>query len=107
MRVLAILGARRSKFLPNVPTLVEQGYKDMIVNETVSLYLPAGATEQQVQRLHAAMVKVLASPDATALLTTTGVEATPSTGAQVTEQLKVELQQWGRLVKQIGFRQET
>lgn len=107
IRVLATLGAKRSKFLPQVPTLVEQGYKDLVVNETVSLYLPAGAMEQKTQSLHAAMVKALATPEAAALLATTGVEATTSTGPQAAEQLRAEYQQWGRLVKQIGFRQET
>lgn len=106
-RVLATMGTQRSKFLPSVPTLVEQGYKDVIVNETVSLYLPAGASEQQVQRLHDAMVKALATSEATALLNTTGAEAAPSTGAQVTQQLRTEFQQWGLLVKEIGFRPES
>jgi tripartite-type tricarboxylate transporter receptor subunit TctC len=107
MRVLATMGDRRSKFLPSVPTLVEQGYKNFIVVESVGLYLPAGATEQQVQRLHAATVKALSTPEAAALLTTAGVEGSLSTSGQMADQLRTESQQWGQLVKQIGFRQEA
>lgn len=107
IRVLATMGTKRSRFLPHAATLVEQGYKTMVVNETVALYLPAGASEQLVQRVHAAMVKALAIPATVNTLSTAGVEATPSTGGDVAAQLRTEYEEWGRLIKQIGFRQET
>jgi tripartite-type tricarboxylate transporter receptor subunit TctC len=107
IRVLATMGAKRSRFLPDVPTLVEAGYKDMVINEAISLYFPARTSEEHVKRLHAAMVQALSTPEASTTLTTLGMEPTPSTGAELANKLKGEIDQWGRFVKQIGFKQDT
>jgi tripartite-type tricarboxylate transporter receptor subunit TctC len=105
LRILATMGAKRSRFLPDVPTLVEAGYKDLVVNETIGLYLPAHAGQEQVQQLHAAMVQAMTSKDAAVVLNAQGMEASPSGPAQLARQLRDELAQWGPMVKRIGFRQ--
>lgn len=107
IRILATMGSRRSRFLPNAPTLVESGYKDLVMNEAISLYLPARSTESQVKALHAAMVKALATPEATAALNVLGMEATPSGQAEFIAKMKAEHEQWGRFVKEIGFKQDS
>lgn len=107
IRILATMGSKRSRFLPNAPTLVEAGYKDMVINEAISLYLPARTPADQVRRLHAAMVKALATPEAVTTLNTLGMEATPSNQAEFNMMLKAEFEQWGRFVKQIGFQQSS
>lgn len=107
IRILATMGSKRSRFLPNAPTLVESGYKDMVINEAISLYLPARTPDAQVQRLHAAMVNALATPEAATTLNTLGMEATPSSQAEFAAMLKAEYEQWGRFVKQIGFQQNS
>lgn len=103
IRVLATMGMQRSLFLPDVPTLVEAGYTDMVINEAISLYFPARTPEAHVTRLQAAMVKAISTPEAAATLTTLGMEATPSAGPELATKLKGEIEQWGRFVKQIGF----
>lgn len=107
IRVLATMGSKRSRFLPTVPTLAESGFKDMVINEAISLYLPAKTPEAHVQRLHAAMLKGLASPEAATALNTLGMEATPSTQAEFVAKLKAEHEQWGRFVKEIGFKHDS
>ena len=107
IRILATMGAKRSRFLPDAPTLVEAGYKDMVIDEAISLYVPARTPAAQVQRLHAAMVKALATPEAATTLNTLGMEATPSGQAEFAAKLKAEHEQWGRFVRQIGFRQDS
>lgn len=107
IRVLATMGAKRSRFLPDVPTLVEAGYPDMVINEAISLYLPARTPDEHVKRLQAAMVQAIGTPEAAATLKTLGMEATPSSGAELAAKLKGEIDQWGRFVKQIGFKQDT
>lgn len=107
IRVIATMGAKRSRFLPNVPTLQEAGFKDMVINEAISMYLPAKTPQEQVARLNSAMVKALATPEALATLNTLGMEATPSGQAEFAALLKQEHAEWGRFVKQIGFKQDT
>lgn len=107
LRVLATMGSKRSKFLPHLPTLAEAGYKEMVIDETIGLYLPARTPQDCVQRLHDAMVKALASPEAQAALTTLGMEATPSDAADVLTRLKTESEEWGNFVRKIGFKQDA
>jgi tripartite-type tricarboxylate transporter receptor subunit TctC len=107
IRVLATMGAKRSRFLPSVPTLAEAGFKDMVINEAISLYVPARTAQEQINQLHASMVKALAMPESQMTLNTLGMEATPTGQAEFAAKLKQEHQEWGRFVKQIGFRQDS
>jgi tripartite-type tricarboxylate transporter receptor subunit TctC len=107
IRILATMGARRSRFFPNVPTLVEAGYKDMVIDEAIGLLVPPKTPAPVIQNLHDAMVKALATPEALTALNTLGMEATPSTGAEFSAKLKAEHELWGRFVKQIGFKQDS
>ena len=59
-RLLATTGAQRSKFAPTVPTLLEQGLKDMAFNEWFGFFLPAKAAPEVVQRANAALRTALA-----------------------------------------------
>jgi tripartite-type tricarboxylate transporter receptor subunit TctC len=77
IRLLATSGARRSPFTPNVPTLAEQGFKDMVCNEWAGFYLPAKAPAAVVSRLNLALHHALKSPDIVEFLSDSGVEATP------------------------------
>lgn len=107
IRVLATMGSERSRFLPKVPTLAESGFKDMVINEAISLYLPANTPDAIVQNLHENMVKALASPEAAKTLETLGMEATPSNRAEFQDKLNTEYKQWGEFVRQIGFKQNS
>ena len=56
----AVTSAQRSPFLPEVPTLVEQGYKDIAVQEWLGWFLPAKTPADIVQRLNALVREALA-----------------------------------------------
>ena len=107
VRVLATMGNSRSRFLPSVPTLLEGGYRSMVVTETVALYVPAGVPPRQIATLHASMAKALSTPEAEKVLATAGVEVSLSDGAAVTAQMKREHEEWGALIKEIGFRAQS
>lgn len=107
IRVLATMGSKRSRFLPQVPTLAESGYKELVIDEAISMYLPARTPEAQVNLLHDSMVKALASAEAAASLNTLGMEATPSDPAAFNNKLRTEYEVWGKFVKQIGFKQDS
>jgi len=107
LRILATSGARRNKFVPGVPTLVEQGYKDLVFGEWFGFYLPGKATAETVQRAHAAVRAALASSDVIEGLAAMGLEARSSTPAELAARLKADTERWGPIVKAIGFTAET
>jgi len=106
-RLLATSGARRSKFAPGTPTLVEQRLKDLVFNEWFGFYLPAKAAPDLVRKLNAAMVEALAAPDLVAGLETMGLEARASSPAELAALLKADTERWGPLIRSIGFTAES
>ncbi|MGY2491773.1 Bug family tripartite tricarboxylate transporter substrate binding protein [Cupriavidus sp. CP313] len=103
VRVIGTSGAQRSRFLPHIPTFAEMGYRDMVFEEWYGFYLPARASQDQVQRLHAAVMSALKAPDVVEALNNLGLEANPSSPAELGSLLKADHERWGRLVKSIGF----
>ncbi len=103
LRVLATCGARRSRFMPDVPTLAEQGLRDVVYSEWYGFFLPARAQADAVRRLNAALREALAAPDIVQTLATFGMDATASSPEQLAALLQADLQRWGAIVKSIGF----
>jgi tripartite-type tricarboxylate transporter receptor subunit TctC len=106
-RVLGCTGAQRSKFAPNVPTLLEQGLKDMVFNEWFGFFLPAKATPEVVQRANAALRAALAEREVIDGLEVMGLEAKSSSPAELGAMLKADTARWGPVVKAIGFTAES
>ena len=102
-RYLATTGITRNKFAPNVPTLVEQGLKDMAFNEWFGFYLPAKAAPDVVSRANAALRAALAEKEVIDGLEVMGLEAKSSSPAELAAMLKADTERWGPVVKAIGF----
>jgi len=102
-RLLATTGAQRSKFAPSVPTLVEQGLKDMAFSEWFGFYLPAKAPAEVVQRANAALRTALAEREVIEGLELMGLESKSSTPAELGAMLKADSERWAPVVKAIGF----
>lgn len=103
VRILGTSGTKRSRFAPDVPTLVEQGLKDMAFSEWFGFFLPAKASPEVVARLNAAMKQAIASKDVVEGLAGIGLEAMSSSPAELAELLKKDTAMWGPIVKKIGF----
>lgn len=103
LRVLATSGPQRSRFTPEVPTLAEQGFKDMVYREWYGFYLPAKASPEAVARLNTALREALAAPDIVKTLASFGMESAPSSPAQLAQALKESMERWGPVVRSIGF----
>ncbi len=107
IRLLASSGAQRSRFTPNVATLAEQGYKDLVFSEWYGFYAPAKTPAATIQRLNRELQQALLSKDVVDTLATVGMEAAPSTPEQLAATLKKDLATWGPIVKAIGFTAEN
>ena len=106
-RVLGLSGATRSRFAPSVPTLVEQGYKDLAVKEWFGIFLPAGASPEVVSNANKAIRGAVSEPGFSESLTAMGFEPASSSPAELTAALKADSARWGQLVRTIGFSAET
>lgn len=106
IRVLAVTGAERSSFLPEVPTMVEAGYKDVVVQAWLGFLAPARTPQEIVAKLSAAIEGAAKSPDATQNMEKFGMQAAPSGPAAFASTIKTDLQRWAPIVKASGFTAE-
>jgi len=103
LRVLAVVAPTRVPQLPDVPTFAESGYPELTVGSWQGMYLPAGTPKPVVQKLFAAMTKVLADPVVIERFTTGGAIVLPSKSPE--EFMKFMKEQnalWAKTVKAVG-----
>ena len=99
VRALAVTSAKRSRALPNVPTLQEAGVPGFDVVSWQAFYVPARTPAAIVQRLNAELEKIVALPDVKTKMEALGVEHTANTPAQFAEFNRGELVKWQKVVK--------
>lgn len=103
VRVLGASGKERNRFMPEVPTLVEQGMKDMVYGEWFGFFLPKGTPADTVERANASLVRALKAKEVVEGLALMGLEARSSTPKELDERLRGALEFWGPVIKEIGF----
>lgn len=102
---LAILGRERSKALPGVPTLREQGIDDAIFDAAVWIcFVAPGKTPAPVlQKLVQEIRTILASPDVDAAVVDRGLEVMATTPVQFRTNYRAEFDVITRRIREIGI----
>jgi tripartite-type tricarboxylate transporter receptor subunit TctC len=106
LRALAVTTPQRSVFLPEVPTMVEQGYKDIAMMEYLSLFLPAKTPMETVKRLNTLVREALSSPDMVEGLAKNGLQPVHQSTEEFAAMVKSDHQKWGAIAKATGFTAE-
>lgn len=106
LRAVAVTSARRSAFMPDLPTVSESGLPGFEYVGWYGVLAPAGTPPAIVKRLHAEIVRVLALPEIRDRLAGEGVEVIGDTPDQFAAFLKTDIARWAPLIKQSGARLE-
>jgi tripartite-type tricarboxylate transporter receptor subunit TctC len=85
---------------PDVPTLAQSGYPDLVANTWYALSGPAGVPDEIVQKLNRAVAEVLELPDVKKKLDDDAIEREPMTPEQVTKLFADEIEKWGPIARQ-------
>lgn len=99
VRVLAVASERRSRVLPNVPTIAESGMPGFHASSWHGFFAPAGTPRDIVARLHSEVTRIVRLPDVTERLSAQGVEPVANTPEQFGDFIKSEVARWARVVK--------
>jgi tripartite-type tricarboxylate transporter receptor subunit TctC len=102
LRILAVTGSKRSPFLPEVPTMREQGY-NVVVDSFTGVWLPVKTPEAIVNALSSAMRAASQTKEMGDGLAKFGSEPAFQTPAEFTNTVKAEIDRWGPVVKASGF----
>jgi len=106
IKLLAYTGTQRSKFLPELPTAAEAGVPGYKFDTWFGLLAPATMPKAEVEKINAAMNKVLADPAVQQRLTLLGVEGGTMSVDAFQKVLRADYEQAGVLVKASGARIE-
>ena len=96
---VAVSSKARVPEYPDVPTLAESGYPDLVANTWYALSGPAGVPDEIVQKLNRAVAEVLALPDVKKRLDDDAIEREAMTPAQVTKLFADETAKWAPIAK--------
>ena len=102
IRILAVTGGKRSQFLPDVPTMKEQGY-DVVVESWLGVFLPPKTPDNVLRALSAAIGEATRSATMIDNLAKFASEPLFQTPADFNETIRNDLKRWGPVVKASGF----
>ena len=103
LRGLAVSRAQRNPALPDIPTVAEAGVPGYEAIEWNGVMVPAGTPAATVNRIHQALVKVLANPAIQERIVGLGAEVVASSPEQFSAFIKKELATWTKVVKEMGI----
>ncbi len=103
LRVLATTAPRRSKQLPDVPTVREAGFAALEAVEWFGLLVPRGTPADVVGALNAATLEALGTSRVREALDRLAVEVGGSTPAEYRQLIEADLAKWPEIVKTTGF----
>jgi tripartite-type tricarboxylate transporter receptor subunit TctC len=102
IRVLAVTGAKRSSFLPDIPTMAESGY-NVVVESWLGAFVPSKTPANVVNALGAAIGDAVKSPEMIDNLAKAGNEPNFQTPAEFAATVKADIVRWAPIVKASGF----
>lgn len=103
LRVLATSGPKRSRFVPDVATYTEQGYKSLEQTEWYGLFMPPKVASEVVARASAVVKDMLGGAEIAEALAPFGLEPAYQSPAELARAVKAENTAWGPIVKRVGF----
>jgi tripartite-type tricarboxylate transporter receptor subunit TctC len=100
LKALGVSTAKRLDALPQVPTMAESGFPEMVSGAWQGVFVPAGTPRAIVDKLHAALVTVLGSPETRQRL---AAAAAPPVASRTPEEfaafVDAEATRWGKVAR--------
>ncbi len=104
VRPIALVGAGRSKALPEVPAFPEIGVPKLNGGAWFGIFAPAGTPRAVVEKISADINGYLNSPEMQKWLRDQGLEPTGMTPDQFTQFIKADLAKWRQLIGELGIK---
>ena len=105
LRALAVLGAKRTPLLPDVPPMSEF-VPGFTLTNWFALVLPAATPTEIRNRLHTEVVKILRTPDIRERFLAMGAEPVGNTQEQFGAFIKSETAKWAKVIRDGNIKAE-
>jgi tripartite-type tricarboxylate transporter receptor subunit TctC len=98
-RALAVTGAKRAQFAPEIPTVAESGVPGYAFDVWYGLVFPGGTPRAIVTKTNVEVVRLLKSPEVSGRFAAAGVEPQTNTPEAFAEMIRLEIPKWRKVVK--------
>jgi tripartite-type tricarboxylate transporter receptor subunit TctC len=105
-RALAVTGKARSQIMPDVPTMAEAGYPQIVGESWVGVLVPAGTPKDIISLLQREIAKIIAVPAMKARLADLGYDPVASTPGEFAARIKAEIATWAQVIRSAHIKPE-
>jgi len=106
LTALAVVDPKRSATLPNVPTAIEQGFKDVAVEGWYAVLAPKGTPRDVVERLNRELNNILVSAEAKQKIEQTGEVVLGGTPDDLAKRMKADYDRYGEIIRRLKITAE-
>jgi tripartite-type tricarboxylate transporter receptor subunit TctC len=103
LRGIGVANATRNKAIPDVPTYGEMGFPNVYSGSWVAVFAPGKTPDAVVQKLNTELNAGMKEADALDKLAKAGFDPLSKSVAEANAYYKEQVQDWGKMVKAIGF----
>jgi tripartite-type tricarboxylate transporter receptor subunit TctC len=103
---LAVTSAKRTEALPDVPTMVEAGYKDFVVSNYFGLIAPPDMPLAVAKRLRDEVSKAVADPEVAGLFNQQGMTPVANEPGDFGSLIKSDLERWTAVINDAGIERQ-
>jgi tripartite-type tricarboxylate transporter receptor subunit TctC len=104
VRIVAVTSAKRNPDLPDVPTLAELGFKDIVLNQWAGIVAPRGTPPAVIEHLSGEIKKALSSKEVQKQLIDRGLNPSYLQSAQFESFLKKTSDDWTRVIPKLHLK---
>jgi tripartite-type tricarboxylate transporter receptor subunit TctC len=102
LRALAVSSAKRSRSLPDVPTVAESGYPGFEAGSWFGFFAPKGTAQEVIDTLNKQVNEIIGAPAAEASMVKEGADPIGGTPAQFAQFVQREFEKWRAVVRESG-----
>ena len=106
LRVIGSMTEKRHPFIPDVPTFIEQGYKEFVMGNWTGIVAPAGTPKNLIDKLAKEITRIIRTPEMSKRLEEMGVDPMGGTPAEFGTLIRAETARFGKAVKESGAKAE-
>jgi len=106
VRALGVTTAKRTRAMPELPTIAEAGVPGFEASTWHGVFVPAGTPAAIVDRLNAEINRMLQLPDVRERLAALGAEIIGGTSREFADHIQREIPKWAKVIKETGARAE-
>jgi len=103
LKALAVTGSKRVPALKDVPTMVEQGFPELVVEDWTGFAVKSGTPREILTKLNSALNKALAKPKILEALAKMGAEPAGGTATEFDHLMKGQIKYWKAVVSTTGI----